>query len=83
MLTVEDDDPAVPPAGLGVVAEAHVVALLARGLAVVMQVHFVATETGVSRLHAGELQEQQEKQQIIYSGGNKLREYDVLVLICS
>lgn len=57
MLTVEDDDPAVPPAGLGVVAEAHVVALLARGLAVVMQVHFVATETGVSRLHAGELQD--------------------------
>lgn len=47
-LTVKDDDPAVSTAGLGVVAEAYMVALRARRLAAVTLVHFVATETGVS-----------------------------------
>lgn len=54
-LTVKDDDPAVSTAGLGVVAEANVVTLHARRLAVVTRVHFVATETGITRLHSGEL----------------------------
>lgn len=54
-LTVEDDNPAVSTAGLGVVSEANMVTLHARRLAVVTRVHFVATETGVSWFHSGKL----------------------------
>jgi len=54
-LTVEDDHPSVATAGLGVVPEAHVVALHAGGLHVVAQVQLVATETGVARLHPCQL----------------------------
>lgn len=54
-LTVENDDPAVAPTRLVVVAKANVVTLHARGLAVVLQVHLVATETGISRLHTSQL----------------------------
>lgn len=66
-LTVEDDDPAVAAAGLGVVAKANVVTLHARRLAMVPLVHFVATETGVPRLHAGELQEKKKKKKRSYA----------------
>lgn len=55
-LTVEDDDPAVSSAGLRVVAEAHVVALGARRVGAAKLVHLVIAETGVARLHAGQLQ---------------------------
>lgn len=60
-LTVKDDDPAVPPARLRVVPEADVVAVHAGRLAVVLQLHLVSTETGVSGLHPGQLQQSQEQ----------------------
>lgn len=47
-LTVEDDDPAVSAARLGVVSKANVVTLHTGRLAAVPLVHFVAAETGVS-----------------------------------
>lgn len=72
-LTVEDDDPAVSTAGLGVVAEANVVTLHAGRLAVVTQVHFVAAETRISWLHTSELQTTKGVMQIIASAiQNKL-----------
>jgi len=62
-LTVEDDDPTVATAGLGVVAEANVVTLHARRLAVISLVHLVATETGIPGLHAGQLRENKQKKE--------------------
>lgn len=72
-LTVKDDDPAVSTTRLGVVAEANVVTLHAGRLAVVTQVHFVATETGISWLHTSKLQNTKGVMQIITSAiQNKL-----------
>jgi len=55
ILTVEDDDPAIAPTGLGVVPEADAAALSTGCLPVLPVIRVVSTEASVARLYPGKL----------------------------
>lgn len=61
ILTVEEDDPAVATAGLGVIPEADAVALGAGRLPVLPVVGIVSTEASVARLHPSKLPQQRSR----------------------
>ena len=55
ILTVEDDDPAIAPTGLGVVPEADAAALSTGCLPVLPVIRVVSTEASVARLYPSKL----------------------------